>query len=42
MTYGIRNPGYVFASSFPDEGERLALGERLWDDGTVERLVTRV
>ena len=30
--------GYVFDTAFPDETERLALGEELWDPGTIERL----
>jgi len=30
--------GYVFDSDFPDEDLRLALGETVWDDDTIERL----
>ena len=38
MTYSSANYGYVFATSFPGEDERLALGEDLWDGGSIERL----
>ncbi|GIF17091.1 methyltransferase [Actinoplanes teichomyceticus] len=34
----MRSASYVFESSLPEEGERLALGERLWDGGTIELL----
>lgn len=30
--------GYVFDTRFPAETQRLALGEALWDPGTIERL----
>ena len=32
--------GYVFDTRFPEENERLELGEALWDRGTIERLMS--